>query len=571
MVQIPRSPGARVAPTTETGRRAKTFEEAGFAGDVITSIGQTISGIAIQRRDSLRAAKVNDATNKIRSLDNELELEALKTAVLPEQFSGMKQKLLDKRKKAINGILGKEKDSAVVSLVNRDAESKALNLERKLDREELKKEVEYGRSVITDRWIAAQEDFAQAVDPVEKERIIRDLDSINAQGLASGYISPRDIQNFQQTLKKEQQRQDALDQRRLAVVRALNNEIPLDSKNKEDIQSVNEIYNDLINSQDENLIEKGISLSVNTGIVPKSLSSGINAQVTNGNVEQKITASAIINRMVKTNPRLLESFNSKTLTQAGMINKAVEAGLSGTQAVEFAESTITKNLSFERQERQRSFSRENTPKLREERINDFKGRLQDEPGFDLFAKDPEIPDSLIGEYNFLVEQIYLNEGADIDVASSKAQEIIESNWTITNVGKKRYQKFAPERLYSTGRDSKWIQDQLFTLVQKQRLEPLGKKQFKSTISLDVDPDSINSNFPNYFVLEEDEGGQFNFVLDANNQPLKFIPDFSKTKDYQDLKKEREKLKKEKITREAFAEERQKKFGDFDIPVNFGGF
>lgn len=299
----------------------------------------------------------------------------------------------------------------------------------------------------------------------------------------------------------------------------------------------------------EDILNQSIELVNKTGILPTPIKSVMTANIMNGNIDERAVYSKYISDVAKENPKLLNELDNNAKSLALSIAFNLESGLSKEQSVEWAINNINEAKKIDLQAKENTW--EGDKKYQKKRLDKFKSRLKDEKGFDLFLPDPEIPERLITEYNNLSRNYYINGNVSPEVADKMAETEIRQNWGITKIGGKRYQKFAPEIVY--GNQDNWLYEQLETTYNK----PIDE------IQVQIDYNTINSDKPEYFVLEEDQSGVLDYVLE-NNQPVKFVPDYAKSR-----KAEQEKnLARAELERgqEAFRRRIHKTFKD--VIVNF---
>lgn len=331
-------------------------------------------------------------------------------------------------------------------------------------------------------------------------------------------------------LKKEQRQQEQVRAEQYkslkTVTQAVRNEITLDPTNKDDRKAVDDAW---LQMQDQIIKEEGnindilgsaADLTTKTGIMPKQIESIIAGNILNGDVEQRVAYSDYLTKVADDNPRALREVDSNVSAMAVSIRKNLDAGLDPERAVAWAQADIDKASKETRDFRKSNWK---DKKENQKTLKSLVTDLQDEPGFDLFKTNPRIPDSLQAEYLRLEEQFYVNENVNRKEAAKLAQQQIRQVWQQTEIGPKRFMKYAPEAFYGNSAGTEWIESQL--------LEQTGLT--KGSAALEVNPDTITGDQPSYFITTINEFNSFDILLDENNQPVQFKPDFKSTKEFKE--------------------------------------
>lgn len=574
MVKIPESPGVLARPTTQPSKAAPTFAQSQILPRAISNLGTTIQQIAQERgeleekrKEAFQASRISDHKLAIKKIDNDIKLRLEETPPIPREIEKMKKTLLSQRARSVNELLGKEQDPIIKNSAFRHSKASGVDIEFIIDKSQRKKEVEFGRANIVNNLNQIQNDIEGATTSNEVRQANQDIKEILQLGLQSGYIDFKFIENFEKEQRKLRKEQIKIADRRKSFNQVLDGTLILDPKNKEDRKIINDSFEEIINIPDVDPEETAKSLSIKTGIIPDQLKTTISARLFNGNNNQKIQAAELISDLINENPRLQESFTASELAQSTGINLRIESGLTAEQAVTFTEQEIDKNKNAERIGRENQFNREfgrTGTKRRFKILDNFIDDLKDESGIPFFDPEVQPPAAIETQFQSLTRDFFLNEGVDIQTAEEMAQKEIRAEWAVTKIGKKRFQRFAPERFYNIqGVNDKWMETQLFNLVRKQTIESLPKKVLDEQISIEVIPDSIITGRPSYLVFRENQFGTPEMVTDNTNMPLTFIPDFTKTKQYEEGMQAREKLKLSPEEIESFREARRAKD---DIPL-----
>lgn len=676
MVAIPLSPGPRVAPQASPTAVAPINPTA--VGNAVAELGQVgvqasaqRMAFETQRTQALQAAKTMDYSTQIQALDNDLELQAQQTPSTPGAFQGLSVRLQADRQKKVEELLASEQDPIVKDLAMRSANTQAVQLKDRFNRYQLTKEAEYGQHVITTKLDRIGDELTQTSNPARIKQLENEISSTLSTGLASRYINYNFIESYQDKVKRISAARDAEAAQGAALNAYLDGSAFADPNNPKDRAIVDKAFDRMFTSNDPELQAKAIELSAKTSIVSPRLVSTISGLLTVGTPQQKVKAAQIVARLDAKNPRLISAFPQTIQAQALGINRSIEAGIPADQAVAFSEKNAEQNKSFDRARREQTFQMDNSKKLREKSIENLRGELSDIPWS---RKSVEVPDAVIGQYEYLTKEFYMNTGASYEDATAHAKSVIKSQWKMTDIGgKPKLQRYAPEAVYSVaGLPDKWIKNQLIDTLSgkpdieekpagliaqgnidltkriplknadgsistlrsitveadgehyliptiqdgKQMTTPEAIRYFRRTgqhlgvfeterdankyakrasefeyqrfksgakasflgdgkfvadrlerpnyfkdktpeeindqIELAVDPASVSTAFPSYFISRVvDEFGRKELILDENNQYLRFTPDLSRTEEYKNSRSAREALS---ISPEAFAED-----------------
>jgi len=581
MVKIPDSPGVQVRPTTQPATAAPTFQP--DLPRAISGLGGAISDIARQRQEleqtrqeAFQASRISEHKLEIKRIDNDLKLRLEEIPPIPEEIEKMKKTLSSQRQRRIDELLIKEKDVTIRNSSIRYGKATGVDMDFLIDKSKREKEVEFGRANVINNLNQIQTDVELATNSAEVQQANGDIKEILSLGLQSGYIDFKFIENFEKEQKKIRKEQQKITDRRSAFNQVLDGNLILDPRNKEDKKIINDSFEEILADPNINAEEVAKTLSKRTGIIPDKLKTTISARLFNGNNNQKIQAAELISDLINENPRLQENFTASELAQSTGISLRIESGLTAEQAVTFTEQEIDKNKSAERIGRENQFNREfgrKGTKKSFERLEKFIDDLKDDSGIPFIDPEVQPPAAIESQFQSLTRDFFLNEGVDIQTAEEMAQKEITAEWTLTNIGKKRFQRFAPERFYKVeGVNNKWMETQLFNLIRKQTIESLPKKVLNEEISIEVIADTIVSGKPSYLVLREDQFNSPQIILDNSNNPLIFAPDFTKTKEYTIAIEAREKLGLSPEEIEEFRVRRKKDIGGGlpDLPLLLGG-
>lgn len=573
MPVIPRSPGVQARPTTETGMRAPSIAQSQIIPRAIQGLGQDISKVGDdwqrhkqRQQEEYDASQALDLKNKIKDFENEKRIELAKAPADQNTINNFKQKALEERQEFIDSVsVNFEGNRRLQKIAKQQSENALVNFEFGLDKELLQKQRKFQEDTYINNITSIKKRYETAVDIQDFVEIERDLEEEMQTALKLGTIDFRDIDRQQEgfrNLRKQRQDQIALDE---SVRQVLSKELIVDPKNKKIVGKLDEVYNNAIASgKVQDPIAFGEEFATSTGIIPKQFKSFLEGQVMGGNPQQRVEASLSVVDMLESdkNSLLQGQIPNNVQSLAYEIYKRNDAGLSPSDSVKFATEELEKNKSQERQLRSSFFDNElktftgkkNMDSAFQEIIDD----LEDETG-GFFTKEANVPVKMAGQLQSLAKDLYLTQGMSFEGAMKQAKDKIKSEWHVTEVGEKRYQRFAPEKFYPD-MTSKEIRSQAIQQIRKNTIEELPN--IKDDINLTIIPDSIATS-PSYFVGRKQENGSITPVFDNRNQPMIFTPDITKTERYKEQMKAREPLtKQEAIKKMGKKRERAKSKSQF---------
>jgi len=581
MVAIPRSEGVQVGKTTETGLRVPSIAQSQVIPNAISQFGQTVSNVGFQvmqrealeqkkEEDTYRTSQALNARNKLRSFDNKMSIALKESPDDEETINTFKEKALDDRQVLLSELEDSfEGDKQLQRILKEEYETSKVAFEYSVDQQLIKKKKNYNLNNFYSSINDIKERFDTADNEVEFAQLKNDLDTTLKINLATNTITPKEIDRQQEAfrkIRKERQEQLLLQD---STRQVLNGSLVVDTSDKRQTKALDDVYNNAIIKGDiDDPITFGEQFATSTGFMPKQFKSFVTGQVLGGSTQQRVQASLSVVSMLESDKKavLQNQIPSNVQALAYEINKRNEAGLSPTDSVEFATKEIEKNKSQERQLRvakfEEEFGSDGSKSDYQEAIQDIADELQDESGI-FFEAD--VPDKMAIQVRTLARDLYLSEGMNLDSAMEAAKKKVVAEWSITDVGEKRYQRFAPERFY-TEMSSRDIQNQAIQEVRKATLEELPN--IKKEINLLVVPQSIATGKPTYMVQRKMDNGVIEPVLGSNNLPILFRPDITKTERYKQSQEARDPLTKEnfekrrKSKREAVSF--KNKFGTTDM-------
>lgn len=570
MVSIPRSGGVTVGKNTQVSEVAPTMAQTQIIPDAIRGVGNVAAGIGFdmqqeqeKERQIFNTTQALDYRNKLKSFDNQQRIALSEMPANSETILNQKQKILDEREEYIATLkdeYGEDKD--LIKLIDRETSSSRVGLEFSIDKDLSAKKKAYGTMKIYESIGAIKERFETASSPEDYLNIKKDLDETLLIGYNSGLVSPKDIEKQNEAFKLLRKERELELKRQQAFSSAINGSMVLDASNKDDKDLVDANFQKMVEQDPQNAIELAEELSIKTGIIPSEAKSHWSAMLFNGSVDQKVNAAQTINDLIDSNTSLQNQFSSQEVALSQEIMNRQTIGLPASKIVEFAEADIKKNKSEKRELRDAQFNLEfgtDGSKKAIEQIQEINKEFQDKSGIFFEAT---LPEEMGMQYRRLARDFYLNEGVSMDTALDMAKKKVKAEWGITQVGEKRYQKYAPETIYGIeGGNNKWIANQAIQMVRKNTIDPLPN--IKNDIVLSPIPSTIPSGKPSYFIYTKNEFGAIDITLDNRNQPLVFKPDLTKTEEYKKDQERRESLRLTPQTEKEFKKrliqiEREKK-------------
>ncbi len=321
------------------------------------------------------------------------------------------------------------------------------------------------------------------------------------------------------------QRQEAAErtERTALISTTLQTGQPLDSKNTDHVKAVDEFYNGL-GGQDMLASPEGRTMATNlvrqTGIIPSDMRSFIRVQARAGNQ----AAAEMIERLNEDAPAVLRDLPQSEIAFGLQAAELSKAGMEPDQAMNLARKNVYQLEESEREVLSNQYQPE-----RKNNLSALNGYIDDD--FDgWFTSQPEAPAALQGEFENLTESYYL-QTRDIGMARKLAWSDLKRVWAVTEInGGRHLMKYAPEAFYGVG-DNDWMQTQLQSDV-----ATLG---VTDPVKVVADNQTAREKVPSYAVLRVREDGLTEPVLNENNQPIRWRPDFASSEAGRKAAKERE--------------------------------
>lgn len=306
------------------------------------------------------------------------------------------------------------------------------------------------------------------------------------------------------------------------VAASLNAGVPLSSRNTDHKNAVETYY--LKNIEDP-FSDEGMNQTVElvdaTTIIPKTAQELIQAYSKSGNPEQAVQSAELIARINEKTPQSLSSIPADVKAFSLLVSKDVAAGMDEEKAVELSRLSVY-GISEEEKKAFADEFKTNTKNYREENRSFLNDKIDDDFDPAFFDAQPATPLAMEAEFNLMVDQ-YLPLTKDLGKAKELAYTDLKNVWARTEInGFPEMSKYAPEAYYGEG---DWMRNQLVADTKKQ----LDTKEDINP-QIVVDPRTAREANPSYFVTILDENGVAIPILDENNQPMRWMPDYSVSKE-----------------------------------------
>jgi len=543
MVMIPGSPGVRVGLSTQLPSAEPNIAQTQVIPQALAGLGQNIERLGqieinreIREQEAYRTARLIEYKNKLEDFDNSAKIGLSEMAPDPQQFLAAKENLVKERDKFLKELEPSFADDPELStLIKRQAAVTGNDLNFFTDKIVSDKKKEYNKNQIYGDIYKTVTNAEQAGSQAQLNNLGVSLQRTLDLGLRTGILDQKDIfaekERFQARVEKRQKEWEDYN----TSVSIANGQTLLDPHSADDRKIADKSFELYVsNSQNPDIAAE--QFVTRTGIVPTQAKKVWSSQLNMGNPEQKITTATKMVDMIRKNPALANQFNSSDVDYVAALVDNLDTGAPASEVVKFADTSIAKVRDLDTKARLGLYNQKEYQKKIDSSYEDLVKTISDEPGFDLFKGEVAIPNSFKDEFMRQTKNALVAGKTSEDGAINAATAKIAAEWSVTNVGRRRLQRFAPERYY--GQDSSWINEQLSEAVSK--AQPGLSKNIKD-LQLEPIPSSITSTGrPSYFITKENEFGGFDQVRDDKNLPVVFTPNVTQRKEY---KKNKERLKK----------------------------
>lgn len=356
----------------------------------------------------------------------------------------------------------------------------------------------------------------------------------------AGYLEGSDYRRISKALAKEQEEEIKRIEGMQRVSDAIHSEYGgvLDPLSKADQEAASDYLEQVLaTTVPDKMASSVIKYSDKFGFIPKRIEDNLRLSIAQGTVDQKTLAAKTITGLFNVDPQAASTIDNKTLAMSQKIKQNLDMGHTPQAAVELAEKMTFQEDSPGFKERKQAM----LDLTKEDKFTPSSGGYL----FGFFGGG-KMPQEMTGEIKAQAQRLYLYEGMEPKKALEQAERMVGSTWRKTPLAHTgEYMKFAPELYAPKGASPTWVQDQIY--------EELQGNVEKDNIRLIVDPSTMSKEVKSYFVMEYDkEMGVSLPVLGANNERMRYTPDYGLSKEYKEAMQKR-KEKREKTVKSAYAE------------------
>lgn len=557
MPKIPDSYGIITAPSAKTDiampdtQSSQMLANLGnqLSGNLINIAGQ-MQYQSIKEDEAFNAAQVIDFKTKLATFENDKRIALSELpANDPLLFDKTKKSFQVERDSFINNYASQYKDNQrLSSLIKRQADVEAVDFNFDVDRTLSSKKREYGTNKIYEGIYSINERLGKGGNPT---KLSTELNTILQTGLKSGLIDQNDInreRDKQKSIIEELQKQ--YEKTRQANLVA-SGQAFIDPTNSDDKKIGDLAYQNIINNNRKQGIDpivSTMSFIQKTGYVPSEVKGIWNTQLNVGNPQQKLETASNIANLIEANPRLQNQFSSDDINFAMEIKKRSASGLPAQQIIEYSEKEISKYQSMDRIAKMQVINEKNSKKNIQQNFDDF----IDENYKFYFSSNPAIEDGLKVTFEQIVKDQFINnKNATLEGSVEFAKNVIKNEFAITEIGKKKVMRYAPETFYNkyNGGNTSWIKEQFaYKIVENKAINKID--DLDKDFSLIPHPNFIAGGKPSYFVAHKvGDSGQEEIMLGSNNRPIMFTPNIEEADFYKEQKKQYEKETKTPFTKQ----------------------
>lgn len=549
MVQIPTSPGVKARPTTVTPTVRRPVDTGeGFIAQGISQLGSVIGNIGMQKlqqkakeEEVYNVSQVIEFKNQLRRFDSQEKIALSEQAPNQDVINNSSQSIIDRRKNFTESLKGSfQGNDRLLELIGREENNSLVDLEIGIEKDLSGKRKQFGQNQIFEAIGDLKDRFEVTDDPAELAAIQGDLQTTLDLGLSSGLITGKDIENQEKAFAEIRKERQAEALQQAAFAGAARGELILDPTEKNDVDIINQGFEKYFMESDDPL-GAAEQISLNTGIIPDQAKSFWTSSLLGGSDKQKIESAQQIVSLQQQNPSLQNQFNDKERALSRAINNRTSIGLTDEQIIQFAETEISDNKSKTQIARQQEFDLEmnKSGKKFNQNLKDIESEIKDRSGILLFDPEvKEVPDEIALDVIRTAKDFYINQGSNVNDAVDEATDTVLSQWGITEIGGKRYQKYSPEAMYPNF-PKKALKQQA---LRQAANFVLDKSVLKEQIRLLPIPNTLNTNKPSYLINLEDNNGLIDVLRDSQNMPVTFTPDITQTDEYKQAIKQKEDLK-----------------------------
>ena len=389
----------------------------------------------------------------------------------------------------------------------------------------------------------------------------------NEEMLANEVITPSAWAKNEKTMDAQDKEQVEELDRSEFVASAIVSGTPLDHKNKEHKQSVNEFYEGMIEGLDplsDEAKTAAVDLSAQTGIVPESALVQIRTNAKSLDVDRAVGAADYASRLRESAPAAYATVPEDEKAFSLMVSEATNAGMPAEEAVTIAREFVYQTPDTEKEELKRVINNKDFRETSLSKLDDLIDDKWDTPT----ETQPEPSAAMTGEYNNLVKKYFIKT-RDEELSNKLAGDDMKRVWGVTRLnGGLQLMRTPPELKYGDGNESSWMQEQLNDLGASLGVE--------NPLIILSDTRTARVRPTDYAIFTTDENGMEVPVLDANMRPARFKPDYESSREGVEQRDElNKKMDSASKQQAAIAARRVRKRGLFaplaDLPTDLNEF
>lgn len=353
------------------------------------------------------------------------------------------------------------------------------------------------------------------------------------QAYKGGMINP--VQRTRYTLAIDEQLKQT-DQKQAMIARVDNagQTAPLlDPANADDRKALNYHYSEQAKMwadlQPEEVVQKSINYAVDKGIVPEPMQGMVRGMLRGGNVQQRVLAADMVQRLRQSNPQLINDFADKDIALANSIALYTSLGMPPEQASQraMAVDQMAPNEKAGLMDQYNVDIKAENTFTTASSLGNNRTWLQSQMPRYWWDKDPIASNQMAADFDQATQQAYLMTG-NLDAARKTAYDMMQRVYGESQVnGTAEYVKFAPEKFFgqpsmSVAANAGWIREQL---VQKLTENALYSEGFADSLRMTPYGFAAANGLPQYTITHADENGVVRIMTDSTGKPLLYQPEW----------------------------------------------
>lgn len=549
MVKIPESTGIQARPNTVTNNvimptatdTSITKAVKGLA-NVATDIGarKLYQNVRNEKAEALKLQKENEAydaakmfefNNNMKRFDNEQRIKLDELPLNSKDIDSIKGQITKERKNYASSLKRQHKDNdRILNLLSKSEETGAINLDFTVDKAVSKAQKQYAKNQMFQTLFDLREGFEDARTEEEFIDIETRLSETMAIGINSGLLNHKDLERQEKEFAEMRKERVLELEKESNYNRVMDGKMILDPKTDKGI--VDERFKKIIR-EEENPMQKAVEIATKTGIMPTEAKKNWSNHLRMGTAQQKIDSALAMNDLFDSKPALQDQFTSSQVAYAKAIRDRSSLGMSESQVIEYTDEELKKNKSLAREVREKSFKidiKKQAKKIEDVLSNEYGG---------WFEIDPEVPQNMVSEVIQHAQDLYINEGYDIETSINAAKGNIKVNWDEGIEGTaidNQLQKYSPYSQYPN-MDKKLINKQAKKFLEDTEINiDFEKVKFTPVAN------TIGIGKTQYNVWFEDRNGVLNIITGTNNMAVSYKPNVTETNEYKQDNKNRDLLR-----------------------------